>query len=327
MRNRRDLLTLLGGAAAAWPVVARAQQKAAPVIGFLHFGSSDLFAFQPPAFGQGLKETGYTDGQNVTIDYRWAEGRYDRLPELAKNLVSRNVDVIVAIGPPCTSAAKNATSTIPIVFTSGSDPVRDGFVASLSRPGGNLTGISILAVQLVPKRLELLSELVPKGRLFALLVNPNNWYTEPMVRDVQEAAQAKGVQLKILNAGTVSEIDAAFAVLGSLHADGLVLGDDPFFVARQEQVVALASRYGVPATYQFREFTAAGGLVSYGPSIKTATHDAGIYAGKILKGTKPADLPVQQPVKFELVINLKAAKALGLDVPPTLLARADEVIE
>ena len=202
----------------------------------------------------------------MVVEYRWAEGRYERLAALAKDLVGRKVDVIAAIGPPCASAAKNATSTIPIVFTTGSDPVRDGLVASLSRPGGNLTGISILAVQLVPKRLELLSELVPQARVLALLVNPNNGYAEPMVRDVQEAARAKGVQLKILNASTIGEIDAAFANLVKLHADGLVIGDDPFFVARQEQLVSLASRYAIPATYQFREFPAAGGLVSYGPS-------------------------------------------------------------
>ena len=325
--KRREFITLIGGAAVAWPLVARAQQPATPVVGFLHFGSPDLFAFQAAAFGQGLKEAGYTEGQNVVVEYRWAEGRYERLAALAKDLVGRKVDVIAAIGPPCASAAKNATSTIPIVFTTGSDPVRDGLVASLSRPGGNLTGISILAVQLVPKRLELLSELVPQARVLALLVNPNNGYAEPMVRDVQEAARAKGVQLKILNASTIGEIDAAFANLVKLHAEGLVIGDDPFFVARQEQLVSLASRYAIPATYQFREFPAAGGLVSYGPSLKTATHDAGIYVGKILKGTKSADLPVQQPTKFELVINLKTAKTLGLTIPSSLLTSADEVIE
>jgi putative ABC transport system substrate-binding protein len=324
--RRRDFITLLGSAA-AWPLAARAQQSRMSLIGFLHFGSPALFAYQAAAFDQGLKETGYVERQNVAIEYRWAEGSYDRLPALATDLVSRNVDVITAIGPPCASAAKHATSTIPIVFTTGSDPVGDGLVASLARPGGNLTGVSILAVELVPKRLELLSELVPQARTFALLVNPNNGYTEPMIRDVQRAAGAKGVQLKILNASTESEIDAAFADLANLQVDALVIGDDPFFVARQNQLVALASRCAVPTAYQFREIVAAGGLVSYGPSLAAAIRQAGIYAGKIVKGAKPAELPVVQPTKFELVINLKTAKALGLDVPPTLLARADEVIE
>jgi putative ABC transport system substrate-binding protein len=298
-----------------------------PLIGFLHFGSPAPFAFQAAAFDQGLKETGYVEGQNVAIEYRWAEGRYDRLRTLATDLVSRKVDVITAISPPCASAAKHATSTIPIVFTTGTDPVGDGLVASLARPGGNLTGISILAVELVPKRLELLSELVPQARTFALLVNPSNGYSEPMIRDVQEAAGAKGVQLKIVKASTQSEIDAAFATFANPHVDALVIGDDPFFVARQKQLVALASRYFIPAAYQFREFAAAGGLVSYGPSLTTAIRQAGVYAGKIVKGAKPADLPVQQPTKFELVINLRTAKALGLTVPPSLLARADEVME
>jgi putative ABC transport system substrate-binding protein len=324
--RRRDFITLLGSAA-AWPLAARAQQSRMSLIGFLHFGSPALFAYQAAAFDQGLKETGYVERQNVAIEYRWAEGSYDRLPALATDLVSRNVDIITAIGPPCASAAKHATSTIPIVFTTGSDPVGDGLVASLARPGGNLTGVSILAVELVPKRLELLSELVPQARTFALLVNPNNGYTEPMIRDVQRAAGAKGVQLKILNASTESEIDAAFADLANLQVDALVIGDDPFFVARQNQLVALASRCAVPTAYQFREIVAAGGLVSYGPSLAAAIRQAGIYAGKIVKGAKPAELPVVQPTKFELVINLKTAKALGLDVPPTLLARADEVIE
>ena len=263
----------------------------------------------------------------MAIEYRWAEGRYNQLTALATDLVSRKVNVITAIGPPCATAAKHATSTIPIVFTIGTDPVGDGLVASLARPGGNLTGVSILAVELVPKRLELLSELVPQARTFALLVNPNNGYSEPMIRDVQEAARAKAVQLKILKASTESEIDAAFASFANLQVDALVVGDDPFFVAQQKQLVALASRYLIPTTYQFREFTAAGGLVSYGPSLSTAIRQAGVYAGKIVKGAKPADLPVVQPTKFELVINVKTAKALGLEVPPTLIARADEVIE
>jgi putative tryptophan/tyrosine transport system substrate-binding protein len=325
--NRRDIITLLGGAAATWPLAARAQQQAMPVIGFLHFGSPDLFTFQATAFGQGLKETGYVEGQNVGIEYRWAEGRYDRLPSLASDLVSRKVDLIAAFGPPPATAAKNATSTIPIVFTVGSDPVWDGLVTSLARPSGNLTGISMLAVQLVPKRLELVSELILQAKSFALLVNPNNGYSERMIRDVEDTARAKGMPLRILKASTESEIDAAFAALGNPRIDALVIGDDPFFTARRVQLVALASRYAVPATYQFREFAVAGGLASYGPSLKTASRDAGVYAGKILKGAKPSDLPVAQPTQFELVINLKTARVLGLEVPATLLARADEVIE
>ena len=327
MIRRREFISLLGGTAAAWPLAARAQQPAMPVIGFLHFGSPDLFIFQATAFGQGLKETGYVEGQNVAIEYRWAEGRYDRLPSLAADLVSHKVELVAAFGPPCAKAAKNATSTIPIVFTIGSDPVHDELVPSLASPGGNVTGISMLAVQLVPKRLELLSELIPQARTFGLLVNPNNGYSDAMIRDVEHAARANGMPLSILKASTESEIDAAFSTLGNLHTDALVIGDDPFFTARRGQLVALASRYAVPATYQFREFAVAGGLASYGPSLKTASHDAGIYAGRILKGAKPSDLPVAQPTRFELVINLKTAKALGLDVPPTLLARADEVIE
>ena len=296
-------------------------------IGFLHVGSPVQFAYHAIAFGQGLKETGYTEGQNVMVEYRWAEGHYDRLSASATDLVSHNVELIAAFGPPSARAAKNATSIIPIVFTTGTDPVADGLAASLARPGSNLTGITILAVQLVPKRLELLSELIPQARKFALLINPKNGYSEPMIRDVQEAAGAKGVQLKILSASTPGEIDDAFASFVNVHPDGLIIGDDPFFVSRNEQLVALASRYAVPAAYQFREFAAVGGLMSYGPSLAIAIHEEGFYAGKILKGAKPGDLPVEQPTKFELVINLKTAKALGLTIPPSLLARADEVIE
>jgi putative tryptophan/tyrosine transport system substrate-binding protein len=265
--KRREFITLLGGAAAVWPLVARAQQQAMPVIGFLHFGSPDLFTFQATAFGQGLKETGYVEGQNVGIEYRWAEGRYDRLPSLASDLVSRKVDLIAAFGPPPATAAKNATSTIPIVFTVGSDPVWDGLVTSLARPSGNLTGISMLAVQLVPKRLELVSELILQAKSFALLVNPNNGYSERMIRDVEDTARAKGMPLRILKASTES---------------------DPFFTARRVQLVALASRYAVPATYQFREFPVAGGLASYGPSLKTASRDAGVYAERYSKAPSRA---------------------------------------
>jgi putative tryptophan/tyrosine transport system substrate-binding protein len=296
-----------------------------PVIGYLHFGSPGLFAYQVAAFHQGLSETGYVEGQNLAIEYRWAEGRYDRLPALATDLVGHKLDVITALGPPSARAAKSATSTIPIVFVVGTDPVADGLVASLARPGGNLTGISILAVELIPKRLELLSELVPQARVFALLVNPNSVNT--WIGEVQQTARAKGAQLQILKASTESEIDAAFATPANLHADALVVGDDPFFTSRHEQLVALASRHAVPAIYQFREFAAAGGLISYGSSLTAANRQVGIYAGKILKGAKPADLPVEQSTKLELVVNLKTAKALGLTVPQTILVRADEVIE
>jgi putative ABC transport system substrate-binding protein len=306
-------------------LAAEAQRKAMPVIGYLHFASPSL-APTPAVFLQGLRETGYVDGQNVAIEYRWAEGHDERLPALARDLVDSQVDVIAAFGPPAAHAAQSATVTIPIVFAVGTDPVADGLVASLARPGGNLTGVSNLAVELAPKRLDLLTELVPQAKVVALLVNPTNPYTEPMIRDVQEAGRAKKVQLPILKAATASEIDAAFAALANLHADALFAGDDAFFTGRREQIVALAARYAVPAIYQFREFTEAGGLLSYGSSLTAALHQAGIYAGRILKGTKPADLPVVQPTTFELVINLKTAKALGLTIPPTLLFQANEVI-
>jgi putative ABC transport system substrate-binding protein len=322
--RRRELVLLLAGAMTA-ARARRAQQKAMPVIGYLHFGSPGPFAYQAAAFKQGLSETGFVEGQNVAIEYRWAEGMIDRLPALAADLVARRVDVIVAAGPPSTRAAKNATSTVPIVFSVGSDPVAEGLVTNFAHPGGNLTGFSILAEDLTPKRFELLSELVPKARVIALLVNPDE--ASPWVGAVQEAARAKRVQLPIVKASTESEIDVAFKSLGSLHADALVIGDAVFFTSRREQLVTLASRYAVPAIERWHEFAASGGLISYGPSLRDLSRQVGIYAGKILNGAKPADLPVQQPTTFELVVNLKTAKALGLTIPPSILGRADEVIE
>jgi putative ABC transport system substrate-binding protein len=325
--NRRELMLLLGGAMTTARAL-RAQQKAMPVIGYLVSGSPGTGEANVAAFRQGLGETGYVEGKNVAIEYRWAEGSYDRLPALAANLVDLDkVDVIVA-GGAAVLAAKSATSTIPVVFLGGgADPVADGLVASLARPGGNLTGFSILVTELMPKRLELLSELVPQAGVIALLVNPNSAAAERQTRDVQEAARAKGVQLSIRKASTESEIDAAFASLVQLRAGALLVGADPFFNSRREKLVALAARFAVPAIYEFREFAAAGGLISYGPSQTGLWRQVGIYAGRILKGAKPADLPVQQPTTFELVVNLKTAKALGLTVPPSILARADEVIE
>ena len=325
--RRRNLLAVFAGAALS-PSLAHAQQKAMPVIGIL---SSFPPGPNPPGAGpirQGLSETGYVDGQNLAFEYRWAEAHYDRLPALAADLVSRKVDVIMTNGgTPPALAAKSATSTIPIVFTSVSDPVGVGLVASLARPGGNLTGFSNIAAQLTPKLLELISEAVPQAGVIALLVNPNNPTAEPVIRDVQEAARAKGVKLAVVKAGTGGEIDAAFASLAELQAGALVVDADSFLSSRRGQLLALASRHAVPAIYAHRAFVAAGGLISYGIDDAAILRQAGIYAGRILKGAKPADLPVQQPTRFELVINLKTAKALGLTVPPSILARADEVIE
>jgi putative tryptophan/tyrosine transport system substrate-binding protein len=321
--RRRELVLALGGAITAWPLAARAQQKAMPVIGFLSSAPPDPSSPFWAAFRQGLSETGYGEGQNVVIEYRYAEGRVDRLPALAADLVARKVDVIVTNAP---RPAKDATSTIPIVFTTGTDPVEAGLVASLARPGGNLTGITRFYHELVPRRLELLSDLVPQAQGFGLLLDPNTRVTEPIIRDAQEAARAKGLQLQVLKASSENEIDAAFATLVELQVGGLLVGSAPIFFARREQIFALASRHAVPAMYDARVYVAAGGLISYGPPDGIA-RVLGNYAGKILKGAKPADLPVQQPTKLELVINLKTAQALGLTVPQSLLARADEIIE
>jgi putative ABC transport system substrate-binding protein len=323
--RRRELMLLLGGAMAAARAL-RAQQKAMPVIGYLGLNSPGTSASFVGAFQKGLGETGYVEGLNVAIEYRWAEGQYDRLPTLAADLVGRKIDVIVTVGTPSSLAAKSATSTIPIVFSVG-DPVGNGLVTSLARPIGNLMGVSILTVELMPKRLELLSELVPQADLIALLVNPNNATTERSMRDVQDAARAKGVQLHILKAATESEIDAVFATLVQLQAGALLVGTDSFFFSRREQLVALASRHAIPAIYESRQFPVAGGLISYGPSQTAASRQVGIYVGKILKGARPADLPVEQPTTFELVVNLGTATALGLTIPPSILARADDVIE
>jgi len=324
--QRRNFIRLVG-AAAGLPFVAHAQQKAKSTIGWLGSTSPGPYAPFVAAFRQGLSESGYVEGQKLEIEFRWAEGHYDRLPALAAELVGGKVDLIATSGgPPAALAAKNATATIPIVFSSG-DPVENGLVASLARPGGNATGVSILSVELNPKRFELLSELVPQARVIALLANPNYSQTERVIRDVLEAARAKGVQVPILKASSESEIDTAFDTLAPLHIAALVIGNDPFLASRRDQLVALASRHAIPAINEWREATMAGGLISYGTSLAGMYRQIGIYAGKILNGAKPADLPVMQPTKFELVINLKTAKALGLTVPQTLLARADEVLE
>jgi putative ABC transport system substrate-binding protein len=326
--RRRDFIILLAGAMGGRPSAVRAQQKAMPVIGWLDAATAGWTAPHMAAYRQGLNETGYIEGKNLAIEYRWADGDYDRLPALAGDLVSRKVDLIVASGGPAPArAAKNATSSIPVVFTGVSDPVGTGLVASLARPGGNLTGFAIMATELMPKRLELLSELVPQARIIALLVNSNSPSASPQIRDVQAAAGAKGAQLYVLRATTESEIDAAFASLLQMQAGILVVGADPFFESRGEQVAALAAHHMIPAIYAFREFAEAGGLISFGPSLASVRRQVGVYAGRILNGANPADLPVQRPTTFELVINLKTARALGLTVSQSLLMRADEIIE
>ena len=325
--KRREFITLLGGAV-AWPVTARAQQAAMPVIGFLGGGSPDAFAHVVNAFRQGLYETGFAEGQNVTIEYRWAEGQYDRLPALVADLIRQKSAVIVATGGDVgVRAAKKAATAIPIVFTSGSDPVAAGFVSSLNRPGGNVTGVSLFVSVLEGKKLELLRELVPMAAVIGFLVNPNNPRADVDTADMQAAARALGKLLLILKADGEHDFDAVFTNLAQQRVDALVVHTEPFFLSRRDHLVELAARYSIPTIYGLREFAAAGGLISYGTKLSDSYRQVGIYTGKILKGEKPADLPVMQPTKFEFVINLKAAKALGLTVPTSLLVRADEVIE
>jgi putative ABC transport system substrate-binding protein len=327
--RRRDFITLLGGAAAGWPLAARAQQPAMPAVGFLGASSPETNANLVRAFRQGLKDTGYVEGENLAIEYRWAENQIDRLPELAAELVRRRVTVIAASGgPAAVFAAKAATTNIPIVFSINEDPVRLGLVASVTRPGGNLTGFNFLAGELTAKRLELLRGLVPAAVRVAVLVNPANvTNTETTLRDVQSTARSMGLQIQIFNASTSRDINAAFANLVHERPDAVFVGVDSFFLSRRVQLTHLAARHAVPAAYPLREYAETGGLMSYGASLTDTYRQMGVYVGRILKGAKPADLPVIQASKFELVINAETARMLGLTVPPSLLAIADEVIE
>jgi putative ABC transport system substrate-binding protein len=327
--KRREFIMLVGGVAVAWPLAARAQPQAMPVVGFLHSASASSNVHLVDAFRRGLAAAGYVEGHKVTIEYRWAEGQYDRLAGLAADLIRRPVAVIVGGAPPAALAAKAATTTIPIVFVSGDDPTKSGLVEKLNRPGGNITGISVFSgSQLGAKHVQLLHELVPTAAAIALLVNPaNSTQTEAQTQQTEAAARRIGLRLHVVNASTDSDFDKAFAMLAVQHADALIVGGDPFFTSQRERLVALAARHALPVIYNLREFVAAGGLMSYGSSITDAYRQAGIYTGRILQGVRPSDLPVMLPTKFELVINLKTAQALGLEVPPMLLATANEVIE
>ena len=326
--KRRNFLAGLVGTTVAWPLTALAQQPAMPVIGFLNSASPQPFENYVAGFRAGLKETGYVDGKNVAIEFRWAEGHYDRLPGMAADLVRLKVAVLVATGgSPAVLAAKAATTTVPIAFTIGGDPVRLGIVTSLSRPGGNITGVDLFVNQMETKRLGLLRALVPKADLIAILLNPNNPIATDQMREVQEVARATGQQIQILPASSESEINAAFATAVQLHAAAVLVCGDPFFNSQREKIIALAARHAVPAVYEQREHALAGGLMSYGTSLSDGYRQVGIYVGRILKGEKPADLPVLQATKFEFVINLKTAKALGIEVPPNLSAEADKIIE
>ena len=326
--RRREFILALGGAAAAWPIMARAQQAAMPVIGFLSARSHADSAGLLVSFRKGLTEGGYVEGQNVRIEYRFAEGRYDRLAVLAKDLVDRQVVVIAAIsGTPAALAAKAATTTIPIVFANGADPIASGLVTSLNRPGGNISGVTFLASETIPKRLEVLHELMPRAQVVGYLANPANPITEGEIKDTVAAARSRGLQLLVYNASAEGEIDEGFVTFAQPGVDALIIGNDTFLSSRKEQIFARAAQHAIPTIYYEREFAVAGGLLSYGTDFADSYRQAGAYVVRILKGMKPADLPVQQPTKFELVINLKAAKTLGLTVPSALLARADEVIE
>ena len=326
--RRREFITLLGGTVAAWSIAARAQQQAMSMIGFVSSRAPAESASHVAAFRRGLSEAGFVEGQNLSIAFRWAEGHYDRLPALAAELVNLRVALLFAAGgPPSALAAKEATSTIPIVFSAVSDPVRLGLVPSLNRPGGNVTGMSLLNAELVAKTAQLLKEAVPAAAVIAFLVNPSGPSAEIFVKEAPATARALGIQISVLNASTEQDLDEAFASLGKLGAGGLVVPAEPFLDSQRGRIVSLAAQRGVPMIANLREYVVAGGLMSYGPSLPDLYRRAGIYVGRVLKGEKPADLPVMQPTEFDLVINLKTAKALGLDVPATLLARADEVIE
>ena len=325
--RRREFITLLGGATAAGPLAARAQPATRPVVGFLHYASATTLQHLAEAVRRGLQEVGYVENQNVAIEYRWADGHYERLPALAAELVRRQVAVIIAGGAVAALAAKEATASIGVVFTSGADPVASGLIRSLSRPGGNLTGVSLLAAEMATKRLELIRDLLPRARAVAMIINPTFPGAESEMAEIEAAGRIIGMQTHGVKASNPGDIEAALASFSQLHVDAFMVGADGYFITRRDQLAALAARYAIPGIYPFPDFPEAGGLLSYGVSLADAYRQAGLLTGRILKGAKPAELPVMQPTKFEFVLNLKTAKALGLDVPPILLARADEVIE